>query len=235
MAFPSNPTNGQQATVGNITYSYSSSTNSWTRQNVQALSSVSGSTGATGPTGATGATGLTGSTGAGTTGATGPTGATGLTGSTGPQGTTGATGPTGSTGPQGDPGGATGATGPTGATGATGIAGATGPAKLVKTLDLSGSLSVFNGSKRWWINKGYNINRLLGFVTTAPSGANAYIRINRNNVSNANIAIVANTTSNVMNTNITIVEGDYITVDITAVGTIATGEDLSLIFEYVET
>ena len=31
MAFPSSPTNGQQATVGNVIYQYTTATNSWTK------------------------------------------------------------------------------------------------------------------------------------------------------------------------------------------------------------
>jgi hypothetical protein len=89
MSFPTNPTNGQQATVNGIKYVYSTSNNAWTRSQLPLL----GSTGATGPSG-TGSTGATGPSGTGSTGATGPLG-TGATGATGPSGTgsTGATGP----------------------------------------------------------------------------------------------------------------------------------------------
>ena len=55
MSFPSSPTNGQETTVGGITYQYDSSENTWTR----VAMTVSGSTGATGPSGV-GATGATG-------------------------------------------------------------------------------------------------------------------------------------------------------------------------------
>ena len=87
MSFPTNPTNGQQATVNGIKYVYSTSNNAWTRSQLPLL----GSTGATGPSG----TGSTGATGPSGTGATGATGIIGSTGATGPSGTgsTGATGP----------------------------------------------------------------------------------------------------------------------------------------------
>jgi hypothetical protein len=98
MSFPTNPTNGQQATVNGIKYVYSTSNNAWTRSQLPLL----GSTGATGPSG-TGSTGATGPSGTGSTGATGPLG-TGATGATGVIGSTGATGPSGT--------GSTGATGP---------------------------------------------------------------------------------------------------------------------------
>ena len=98
MSFPTNPTNGQLATVNGIRYIYSTANNAWTREQLPIL----GSTGATGPSGV----GATGATGLGSTGATGPLGATGPAGATGPSGL----GSTGATGPSGV--GATGATGP---------------------------------------------------------------------------------------------------------------------------
>jgi len=125
MAFPSSPINGQEVSIGGITYTYDSTNNTWTRSYVTAIQGATGPQGATG-IGATGATGITGATGdpGGATGATGSTGpqgstgatglgATGLTGSTGIQGATGPQGATGITGATGSPGGATGATGPT--------------------------------------------------------------------------------------------------------------------------
>jgi hypothetical protein len=40
MAFPTSPTNGQTATVGGITYTYSSATNSWTRAQSNSIFTV---------------------------------------------------------------------------------------------------------------------------------------------------------------------------------------------------
>lgn len=72
MAFPSSPTDGQTAVVNNITYTYSSANNAWSRVAVT-VTGLTGSTGATGPIGPTGTQGATGTTGAtGQTGATGP-------------------------------------------------------------------------------------------------------------------------------------------------------------------
>ena len=151
MAFPSNPINGQQATVGGISYTYSTANNTWTRN---PITINDGATGATGIQGATGATGLSGSTGAsgldgatgltGSTGATGldgATGLTGLTGSTGATGLEGATGLTGSTGATGSIG-STGATGLTGSTGATGLEGATGATGLTGSTGATGIAGV---------------------------------------------------------------------------------------------
>ena len=107
MAWPSNPTNGQQVTISGILYQYNSSLGVWNKVQLStptyiadgAVVSISGAFTAPGNISANYFVGngslLTGITSSGS-GATGPTGATGLTGSTGPLGLTGATGSIGS-------------------------------------------------------------------------------------------------------------------------------------------
>lgn len=130
----------------------------------------------------------------------------------------------------------TGYTGSSGATGFVGSFGGTGytgsAALVVKTLDYVGTLGVANGSRKWWINKNYNITRIIGYVETAPTGANLNIRVNKNgaNVSLLNIPAASTTATNTVS--ISVVQGDYITVDVTQVGSTIAGSDLSLIFEY---
>ena len=50
MAFPSSPVNGQTATVDSITYTYASATNSWKRQQTNAIKSTTSSTPPSSPT-----------------------------------------------------------------------------------------------------------------------------------------------------------------------------------------
>jgi hypothetical protein len=105
MAWPSNPTNGQQITVNGILYQYSSALGVWNKVQLStptyiadgAVVTVSGAFTAPGNISANYFVGngslLTGITSSGGgIGATGPAGATGLTGSTGITGFTGATG-----------------------------------------------------------------------------------------------------------------------------------------------
>lgn len=109
MAWPSNPTNGQEITVGGILYQYSSALGVWNKVQLSTptyiadgeLVTVSGAFTAPGNISANYFVGngslLTGITSSGSgTGATGPTGATGLRGSTGLTGSSGLTGATGS-------------------------------------------------------------------------------------------------------------------------------------------
>jgi hypothetical protein len=88
LTFPSNPTNGQQATTGGRSFS-------WNGQAWELVGS-----GIAGPTGVTGPSGPTGASGAAST-VTGPTGAAGAASTvTGPTGSVGSTGPS-VTGPTG--------------------------------------------------------------------------------------------------------------------------------------
>ena len=81
MAFPANPTIGQQYTTGGRTYLWTGYV--WNSAQVTLV------TGPTGPQGVSGVNGPTGATGvAGPTGAAGPQGATGPAGATGPTGMT---------------------------------------------------------------------------------------------------------------------------------------------------
>ena len=55
-----------------------------------------------------------------------------------------------------------GATGPIGYTGSAGTGGeGGGTVVLTKTMEYTGELVTFTGTKRWWINGEYNISRLL--------------------------------------------------------------------------
>lgn len=153
MAFPINPVNGQQATVGGISYTYSTANNTWTRNPITINDGATGATGiqgATGLTGSTGATGLAGSTGV--TGLDGSTGATGLTGSTGATGLEGATGASGLEGTTGATG-LTGASGATGATGTIGATGATGPVAGNDTEFIYNDVGSANGAAYFTYNQ----------------------------------------------------------------------------------
>jgi hypothetical protein len=69
-------------------------------------------------------------------------------------------------------------------------------------------------------------------VDVAPTGANVEIRVNKNGSSATTFTIPTNTSRANANVSISTVEGDYITVDITQVGSTVAGSDLSLVFEY---
>lgn len=113
-----------------------------------------------------------------------------------------------------------------------GYTGSAGVGLQVKTMEYDGSLVVFNGTKRWWIPSNYNIYRLVAFVSVAPTGANLNIRLNKNGSSVSTLTVPSGLTTANATVNISLVEGDYMTVDITSVGSTQPGQDLSLIVQY---
>jgi hypothetical protein len=134
---------------------------------------------------------------------------------------TGQTGPTGPTGP-------TGATGLTGAAGI-GATGATGPNILVVTATFSGTLSVFNGTNRYYVPRNANVTDILMNFNGVPTGANVIVRINRNGVANANVPALANTiyTRNTTSS-FTVASNDYLTMDIVQIGNTYPGSDMTV-------
>jgi len=160
----------------------------------------------------------------------------GYTGSQGQSGYTGSQGQSGYTGSAGVDGtiGVDGYTGSQGAVGYTGSAGTGGGGSglQTKTMDYTGTLVTFTGTKRWWINGDYTISNLYAFVITPAVGANIDLSVNKNGTLAETISITANVNSSVKAANVSLALGDYITVDVTQVGSTTAGADLSLIFEY---
>jgi len=131
-------------------------------------------------------------------------------------GQTGATGPTGSTGATGS--------------GATGATGATGPISLVVSATFSGTLSVFNGTNRYYVPRNANVTDIMiNFSSPPTGGANVIVRINRNGVANANVPALSNTTYTRNTTSsFTVVSNDYLTMDIVQVGNTYPGSDMTV-------
>lgn len=102
------------------------------------------------------------------------------------------------------------------------------------TLEQDGTLSVTTGTARWYAPRDIEITKIRPFVGTAPAGSSLNIRVNKNGSSIHTLSVSAgqnSATSNV-STPIEINEGDYLTVDITAVGSSTAGSDLKLIVRY---
>jgi hypothetical protein len=104
--------------------------------------------------------------------------------------------------------------------------------KYTRTLEIDGSLVVFNGTKRWWIHDTFTITKLQAYVTTAPTGAAVNIRVNKNAVSAATLSITAGQTKANATVSIALAADDYVTVDITQVGSTIAGATLTLIMVY---
>lgn len=94
---------------------------------------------------------------------------------------------------------------------------------------LAGALSVANGALRLPIQYACTVVRIDAIVNTAPTGAAVNIRVNKNGSSAATLSIAANANTG-SNTSpaITLALNDYLTVDLTQVGSTLAGSDLVL-------
>jgi len=177
----------------------------------------------------------------------GPTGAAGATGPQGPQGTTGATGPQG-------PAGATGATGPAGpgvpAGGAAGqslrknsatdydtVWATPTLARVGYPFSKTGTLAVTTGTQRLYNDTGrtLTLTAVRAAVGTAPTGSGVTVDVKKNGTTifttgTNKPTIAANAvTATAAGIDVTSwLAGDYLTVDITAVGSTTAGSDLTV-------
>ena len=102
------------------------------------------------------------------------------------------------------------------------------------TLEQDGVLSVTTGAARWYAPRDIEITKIRPFVGTAPVGSSLNVRVNKNGTSIHTLSVSAgqSNSANTITTPIEINEGDYLTVDVTAVGSTTAGSDLKLIIRY---
>jgi hypothetical protein len=103
-------------------------------------------------------------------------------------------------------------------------------------LTQQGTLAVTTGEARWYAPYNIATNSIKAYVETAPVGSAISIVIKKNGTSAATPSISAGATSATEITSaITMNAGDYLTVDITAVGSTTAGANLNIVFKYKRT
>jgi len=101
------------------------------------------------------------------------------------------------------------------------------------TLTQNGTLYVLNGSARWYAPRAVTIQSMAAYVQTAPVGSSLSLRVNKNGSSIQTPTITTgNTSGSLTGLSDTMNAGDYLTVDITAVGSSTAGADLNLVIVY---
>ena len=101
------------------------------------------------------------------------------------------------------------------------------------TLTQNLTLYVMNGSARWYAPRSVTIQSMTAYVQTAPTGASLNLRVNKNGSSIATPSIADGATSgSLTGLTETMNAGDYLTVDITQVGSTVAGSNLSLVIVY---
>ena len=106
-------------------------------------------------------------------------------------------------------------------------------ARIEKSIQFNqeGTLSVTSGTARWYAPKDITINKIEGFLGTAGTGSATTFATLINGTQNRTDSISASsTTSSTTGLSISVTDGQYLTVDITAVGT--SSADLSVRFYY---
>ena len=101
-------------------------------------------------------------------------------------------------------------------------------AGFFKTFNRSGDLAVTTGTQRFYLAAASELNNVEAYVKTAPVGADATLDIIKNGSTNLKTVTISdgNTSSGDNISEIALAEGDYLTVNITQVGSSTAGADL---------
>jgi hypothetical protein len=103
-----------------------------------------------------------------------------------------------------------------------------------KTYSYSGDLAINTGSKRLYMSTGLTLDAVDAYLETAPTGAAAIFTLKKNGSSIGTVTIADGTTT-VTDTSFSeaLVRGDYLTVDITQIGSSTVGADLYINFRFI--
>lgn len=106
-------------------------------------------------------------------------------------------------------------------------------ASATKTYRFQGRLGIHTGEIRKYFTSNASMSTIDAFVSVAPQGSNINVVVKKNNSNAESFSIASNTTSNTaISANTSFVSGDYMTVDITQVGSSFAGQDLYVVFNF---
>lgn len=106
---------------------------------------------------------------------------------------------------------------------------------LEKNYNIPGGLKATTGTSRWWIPTNITITKVICGVNTAPTGSAVNISVLKNGSSVTTTSVAADSSTSSSNVSLSLIAGDYITVDITQVGSGTPGSDLVVTFLYHRT
>ena len=98
-----------------------------------------------------------------------------------------------------------------------------------------GTLETHTGTARWYAPTNINISNITARLSTAATGSSVNIRTNKSGSSANTLSISAGSTSASANTNISMAATDYLTLDVTQIGSSTAGEDLYVQYTYTKT
>lgn len=105
---------------------------------------------------------------------------------------------------------------------------ALGNLEFFKTFSRSGDLEVTTGTQRFYLVSASILKNVEAYVKTAPAGADATLNVIKNGSSTIKTVTISdgNTSSGDNLSEISLVEGDYLTINITQIGSSTAGTDL---------
>ena len=110
------------------------------------------------------------------------------------------------------------------------------PATAIEVVRQYGYILVANGTDRWYPAAATTVSKIVVRVATAPTGAALNIRINKvsgGSTTTTTMSVSAGQTKAENNSpSLTLSYDDYVTVDVTQVGSTEAGRDLQVIFTY---
>lgn len=106
---------------------------------------------------------------------------------------------------------------------------------LEKNYNIPGVLKATTGTSRWWVPTNLVITKVICGVNTAPTGSSVNISILKNGLSVTSTSVTDGSSTSSSNVSLSLTAGDYITVDITQVGSGTPGSDLVVTFLYHRT
>ena len=104
--------------------------------------------------------------------------------------------------------------------------------EFYRTYAIDGNVTVNTGTARFYPYDSAVLETVNAYVATAPVGSTLNIRVNKNGSSAATLAISAGATSATSSPNLSFSQGDYVTVDITQIGSSTAGADLRINFTF---
>ena len=107
------------------------------------------------------------------------------------------------------------------------------PQEFIKSYRYNGTLSTNTGTKRLYLQKGYVLKSVHAYIDTTSAGAAVSAQIKKNG-SNLQAISIAAGSYNASQTSLShsIAANDYLTIDITQVGSSTAGENLYLVFTF---
>ena len=105
--------------------------------------------------------------------------------------------------------------------------------EFIKAYRYDDTLAVSTGEKRLYLQKAYTLKSIHAYVDTAPTGASVNLDILKNGTSLQTVSIAAGATKGTQTSlSHSIAADDYLTVDITQIGSTTAGSDLYLVFTF---